>query len=202
MIHGVDSGLNPVGIPARKRQRIHLGFGGGGTSLMVARQLAPILRAELTLPPLTIHALSSGFDVSRPLSAPGAFFSMFSELEDVEFVGLFCPPFVEWDRFDADRSLPGIEEAFAQSEKVHIAVSSMAQAGDEHGLLNWFFENYGKDHELVRLAKRGHVGDVFWQPYSVRSICCSFSWRIASAYRTRSITMPPLRRTESPAESC
>ncbi len=166
LIRSVDSELNPAGTPLNKRERVHLGFGGGGTSLKVAKMLAPILRAEDALPPLTIHALSSGFDVSRPLSAPGAFLSMFSELEDVEFVGLFCPPFVEWDRYDEDQSLPGIEQAFTESKNVHIAVSSMAQADDEHGLLNWFFDNYGEDGELARLVEQGHVGDVFWQPYS------------------------------------
>lgn len=157
---------NPRGTPTAELRRVQLGFGGGGTSLKVAQRLAQRLRAEPVLPPITIHALSSGFDVEQPLDAPSAFLSLFDDLRGVKIVGLFCAPFVVATRIEEERGMPGIDKALELARDVDIVVTSLAQADDDHGLLNLFFRKYGTPADHAYLAQQGHCGDVLWQPYS------------------------------------
>jgi hypothetical protein len=166
LIKQIDAARNPDGESGAQRRPVHVGFGGGATSLRVAETLARRLRSEYPVPRLKIHALSSGFDISRPLTAPGAFFSLFQDLDGVEFAGLFCPPIARAREYPVVRNMTGIQEAFDQGSDVDIVVSSLAQADDPDGLLNWFYERYATDRERDRLREIGHVGDVLWQPYS------------------------------------
>ena len=148
-----------------EHQRVHVGFGAGETTCRVAQALALRLRSEAMVPPLTIHALSSGFATSDPLTAPVAFFSYFTGLaHDIEYVGLFSAAVVKWKEYEDFKQLPGIRESFQEAEKLDVIVTSLAQAGDEHGLLNMFLNMEGGSQK--GLEEHGHVGDVQWQPYS------------------------------------
>ncbi|MCZ6696345.1 MAG: hypothetical protein O7A63_07390 [Acidobacteria bacterium] len=146
--------------------RVHIGFGAGDTTRQVAEKLALRMKMEAQLPEMTIHALSSGFSNSRPLSAPVAFFPSFSALnQPIEFVGLFSPPFVRMGEYDDLKKLPAIKESFREAKKIDIVVTSLAQADDEHGLLNSFL-TLNEGGKPAALATAGHIGDVQWQPFS------------------------------------
>lgn len=78
------------------------------------------------------------FDIVRidggvPQGAPQAI----DQARDLEsgLVRVHCPV--------APRS-PGVAEAFARAQSVDIVVSSLAQVGDDHGLLNRFYATYGE----------------------------------------------------------
>lgn len=145
--------------------RVHVGFGGGDTARHVAEKLALRLKMEPELPPLTFHALSSGFDARQPLTAPVAFFSYFSGLNhSIDFVGLFCAPVVAWEGYDEIKKLPVVRDSFKEAENIDIVVTSLAQADDEHGLLNMFLTMH--KGRQAGLERAGHIGDVQWQPYS------------------------------------
>ena len=145
--------------------RVHVGFGGGETARFVAEKLALRLKMEPELPPLTFHALSAGFDARHPLNAPVAFFSYFSGLNhSIDFVGLFCAPVVKWEEYDEVKSLHVVRDSFKEAVNIDIIVTSLAQADDEHGLLNMFLTMHRGRQAGLEAA--GHVGDVLWQPFS------------------------------------
>ena len=53
------------------KDELRIGVGGGWTTMLMARRLAALLHSEKQLPTsLTIHALSTGFDVHAPHTAP------------------------------------------------------------------------------------------------------------------------------------
>jgi hypothetical protein len=146
--------------------RVHIGFGSGAMTLKVAEKLALRMETEADLPPMTFHALSSGFANDYPLSAPVAFFSAFSKLnQPIAYVGLFAPPFVKIDDYDKITKFLAIRESFEEAKKIDIVVTSLAQADDDHGQLNQFLRmNTGG--RASALVPRGHIGDVQWQPFS------------------------------------
>lgn len=144
--------------------RVHLGFGAGGTARRVAHALAQELRSQRFLPPLTIHALTSGFDVKRPLDAPVAFFSYFEDITPaVDFVGLDSTPVVDCDQFDMALQQHGVKEALDEAHHIDIVITSLASGADPHGLLTAFLNLY--ETARASLVRRGHVGDVLMQPY-------------------------------------
>ena len=146
--------------------RVHVGFGAGAMTWRVAEKLALRLETEADLPAMTFHALSSGFSNNQPLSAPVAFFTAFSNLnQPIEFVGLFSPPFVKLREYEAIQDLPAIKESFREAKKIDIVVTSLAQADDEHGLLNSFL-SANKGGKPGPLDEAGHIGDVQWHPFS------------------------------------
>ena len=145
--------------------RVHLGFGAGGTARRVAQALATELRYATGLPPLTIHALTSGFDVHRTLDAPVAFFSYFEDLTPpVQTIGLYSAPVVDCDRFPDTLKEHGVKESLASVRDIDIVVTSLARGADPHGLLTRFLRLY--EDAQVSLRRQGHVGDVLMQAYS------------------------------------
>lgn len=68
--------LNLIKETGQARRRVHVGLGSGWTTMHVARRLVQLIRRDPNVPPLALHALSSGFDVHDPLRAPTAFFSL------------------------------------------------------------------------------------------------------------------------------
>jgi hypothetical protein len=148
-----------------KGGRVHMALGAGDTTRRVAERLALLLEREHDLPPLTLHALSSGFAARQPQSAPLAFFSYFSRVQpDVEYVGLFSQPMVVWSEYREFKKSVVVHEAFQEARKIDIVVTSLAQADDEHGMLSEFLRMYRGEASALREA--GHVGDIQWQPYS------------------------------------
>lgn len=144
---------------------VHIGFGAGGTARRVAERLAMRLEQEKRLPPLTFHALSSGFDPLQPTTAPVSFFSFFNRVHTrLDYVGLFTEPWVEWSDYEKIKKQLGVKVSFIEARKIDIVITSLAQAGDPHGLLNAFLRMYRGSSDKLRRA--GHVGDIQWQPFS------------------------------------
>jgi DNA-binding transcriptional regulator LsrR (DeoR family) len=152
----------------RIKERVRLGLGGGGTIMRVARALASRLRSEGSLPKLGLHALSSGFDVNNPWTAPVSFLGYFDQAApDIEYVGLFASAVVEVEEYAHVKTLPGVEESFRKASQIDIVVTSLASASDKHGELNRFM-NLGErsNGNVEEIKRRGWVGDVSYRPYS------------------------------------
>ena len=150
------------------KKRVRIGLGGGGTIMEASRALASRLRSESSLPDLALHAVTSGFDVANPWTAPVCFLAYFAEAApNIEYVGLFAPPAVEAREYEHAKSRPGVAESFRMAKDIDIVVTSMASAHDEHGELNRFM-NFGgkKNRRLASLKKSGWVGDVIYHPYA------------------------------------
>jgi DNA-binding transcriptional regulator LsrR (DeoR family) len=150
------------------KARVRVGLGGGGTVMTVARALASRLRSEGSLPKLGLHALSSGFDVNKPRTAPVSFLGYFDQAApDIEYVGLFASAVVEVEQYEHVKTLPGVEESFQKASQIDIVVTSLASASDKHGELNRFM-NLGErsNGNVEELKRHGWVGDVSYRPYS------------------------------------
>ena len=153
----------------RDKKRVSIGLGGGITIMKVAHALASRLRAESALPDLTLHAITSGFDVSHPWTAPVCFLAYFEGVaQNLEFVALFAPAVIEANEYERTKTGLGVEESFRQAKDIDIVVTSMASALDEHGELNRFMniEEKKKNPGLTALKKSGWIGDVAYRPYS------------------------------------
>ena len=146
-------------------QRVHLGLGAGYTTMNIARHLAHELRAEDDLPDLVLHALTSGFRVEQPQTAPVSFFGSFGNLRiKVGYVGLFARPVVKREHYAGEIDQPGAVEAFKRRHEIDIVITSLASAQDEHGDLNMFLRKQPED--IQQLRDDGWVGDVMYRPYS------------------------------------
>jgi DNA-binding transcriptional regulator LsrR (DeoR family) len=149
----------------RMNKEVHIGFGAGQTTMLVARALANVVRQETKLPQLVIHALSSGFSVDRPETAPLAYFAYFSGLNPpVQFVGLFASAVVQSGRYNSTKKLDGVHESFERAREIDIVVTSLAQWDDPHGQLNSFQAKNTKGQ--TKLENANCVGDIQWRPYS------------------------------------
>jgi DNA-binding transcriptional regulator LsrR (DeoR family) len=145
---------------------IHIGFGAGMTTCLVAAALAKLLRFEPDLPQITIHALSSGFSVVRPQTAPMAYFAFFNGLNPpVNFVGLFAPAVVNFHEYESIIELPGVKESFEWRAKIDIVVTSLAKKEDNDGQLNRFMR-LAPQWGVGALEEACWVGDIQWRPYS------------------------------------
>lgn len=154
-------------------QRVHVGLGGGFSSMMVAKRLASRLYSDLKCPPLVLHALTAGgFLVDQPQKAPVTYFSYFDDLlTETEFVGLFSAPVVPSSAYEQVIAHPGVHESFERAEEIEIIVTSFATAHDDHGLLSQYLKHLIKKGELRRevleeMEAMGWVGDVQFRPYS------------------------------------
>jgi DNA-binding transcriptional regulator LsrR (DeoR family) len=152
------------------KRRVRIGLGGGGTIMGVARALAERLRSESSLPKLGLHALTSGFDVNNPHTAPVSFLGYFDQVaSDIQYVGLFAPAVVEAREYQHVKTLLGVEESFSKAREIDIVVTSLASASDPHGDLNRFMklsEERDRDNSVAALRKSGWIGDVSYRPYS------------------------------------
>lgn len=155
---------------ARKKERVHIGLGGGRTVNRVAASLARSLRQRFEIPPLTLHAMTPGFDVFHPRTAPIFSFGYFADLRPtVEEVGLFAPTAVPCGSYQEETSRPGIADSFEARKEVDIVITSCAHAGDKHGELNVFMEHAARDdgdQTEKALKEAGWIGDVGYRPYS------------------------------------
>jgi hypothetical protein len=145
--------------------RVHVGLGAGWTTRVVARRLADRLRLDESVPALTLHALSSGFAVTEPRVAPGAFFNFFDgEHLDIEFVGLFAPAAVPSTEYEQTKSLLGVKRSFQLADEIDIVITSLASASDPDSGLGQFMDL--AEEEKGALLAAGWVGDLHYRPYS------------------------------------
>lgn len=151
--------------PTKENQEVHVGLGAGATTFSVARHLAAKLRADETRPRVVLHALTSGFHVDNPHTAPVAFFGLFRELHDqIGYVGLFAPSVVKAREYGKIKTQPGVKEGFSRKRDIDIVITSLASRKDADGDLNRFFREDVRTQRL--LEKHGWVGDVQYRPYS------------------------------------
>jgi len=148
------------------RERVHIGLGGGANVMRVARELAALLSHEASIPKLGLHALTSGFDVKRPQTAPVMFFGFFDQLSaDIEYVGLFAQAIVKQGQYKVVMKDPGVLESLRSAQDIDIVVTSLASAQDNDGELTHFL-NVGRAMPVLKtLKQRGWVGDVLYRPY-------------------------------------
>lgn len=155
---------------SRTKERVCIGLGGGGTVDRVARSLASDLCKRLDVPPLALHALTPGFDVFRPRTAPVSSMGYFEEVEtDIEYIGLFAPAVVPSESYAEVTSRHGIVDSFDKAGEIDIVITSCACAADEHGELNRFMQVASKedgDQTEKALVDAGWVADVTYRPYN------------------------------------
>lgn len=165
----------------RERLRVHLGLGAGFTTLSITRNIARELRALSDPPDLTLHALSSGFQVDRPRTSPLGFFGLFDDFgERVAYVGLMASTSVKATDYDTEVKAYPASLAFKHRNEIDIIITSLASATDEHGNLNQFLKWYSDDEG--RLKKAGWIGDVQYRPFSARG-------PITDVQRTKTVTL-------------
>lgn len=154
------------GLAKQGKEKIQIGMGAGYVTQEFAESLAGLLRAETDLPKLVLQAMTSGFFVRRPTTAPISFFALFKNLPNIEYIGLFAPAMVRWDEYAATLRNPGIDEALQLTRDLDILVTSFASARDEDGLLNRFMREYGGQDQIDALNAAGWIGDILWQPFN------------------------------------
>lgn len=152
---------------------VHIGMGGGFSAMMVAKRLAERIYSDLTCPPLVLHALSGGgFLIDEPKKSPISYFAFFDDvLVDVKFVALFSATVVPSGQYDQVVSNPGVHESFQRAEEIDIVVTSFAEAGHRHGLLNQYLNHLIemgelRSGDLDRMKAAGWIGDVQFRPYA------------------------------------
>jgi DNA-binding transcriptional regulator LsrR (DeoR family) len=152
------------------KQPVRIGLGGGGTIMRVSQFLASGLRSAVGLPTLGLHALSSGFDVRRPQSAPVSFFGYFNEVATkIEYVGFFGPALAgNSGDYTRIRNQAGVRESFEFADEMDIVITSLASADDEHGELNQLLDTVEtQDKKGIReLRKVERVGDILYRPFT------------------------------------
>ena len=153
----------------KTKKRVCIGLGGGGTVARVSCSLAKVLRKRFDLPPLALHALTPGFDVFRPRTAPVSSLGYFAGIDtDIEYVGLFAPAVVPARAYLEVTSRRGIVESFEKACEIDIVITSCACASDEHGELNRFMQvasHDDGDRTEEELREAGWVADVSFRPY-------------------------------------
>ena len=149
-----------------RKDAVHVGLGSGNTLMTVSRQLGRLLKSENDLPDLIFHALTSGFSVREPMSAPVAMFSYFNEAAtNVGYVGLFAEAVVRSGQYEEVMKLPGVIESFENKDQIDIIITSHASANDESCQLYRFMKQFAPAG-FDALKKAGWTGDVLFRPYS------------------------------------
>ena len=147
------------------KKKVHLGIGAGYTTKEVASEIATRYNNDTSLPPLEVHALTSGFQSDRAELSPISWFSWFMKgsSDRVSFVGLFAPPMVEDNTtYEKIKKLPGVKEAYDRAKDIQIVVTSL---GDAQSAEHWF--PYVTEDGKKSLKKdHGWKGDVLYCPYS------------------------------------
>jgi DNA-binding transcriptional regulator LsrR (DeoR family) len=157
----------------RRKSPVHVGLGAGWMTVAVARHLADRLRFEDGFPDLTLHALTSGFSVHTPQTAPVAFFSFFHDAKPhIDYVGLFAQAIVPSHDYERVKWDPGVSESFAAAGEIDLIITSLASAQDGHGDLAHFMQVVAEKKDvsvaakLEELRQAGWIGDVQYRPYS------------------------------------
>jgi DNA-binding transcriptional regulator LsrR (DeoR family) len=154
---------------SKDKPELHIGLGGGWTTMLMTRKLAALLPSAKRLPTkLTIHALSTGFNVHRSYTAPVAFFSFFDDLSiEIDRVGLFASAVVDTHDYEHIKELPGVIEAFeaVPTDGLDLVITSLGSASHDHGDFSTFMER-GSVPGWMTLKNKGWIGDVQYRPFS------------------------------------
>jgi DNA-binding transcriptional regulator LsrR (DeoR family) len=167
--YAADLVLDLIKDVGQRKECVHVGLGGGGTIMLVSQLLATALRSEPVLPKLAFHALSSGFDVNRPKTAPVSFFACFNDVSpDIEYIGFFGPAIVETRDYRRVKAQAGVRESYALAQEIDVVISSIAGSDDPHGELNQLLDTVETpDKKAIReLREVERVGDILYRPFT------------------------------------
>src|SRR5262249_45432558 len=119
---------------------------------------------------IVLHALTSGFNVQDPTTAPVTFFTFFNDAKvPVSYVGLFAAPFVPSKDYEAVKQHPVVRDSFLKKGEIDIVITSPGQHNDPCILPNGVLVGLSPE-EASKLEKAGWVGDIQWQPYSADKV--------------------------------
>lgn len=170
---GADTVLSLIQRLGQKKERVHVGLGGGYAAMMVAKRLAHRVYSDPTCPKLSLHALSAGgFSIDKPQKAPITYFGYFDDvLTNVECVALFSETVVSSEEYERVKRGPGVRRSFERAGQIDIVITSLASAHDEDGLLGQYLQHLVSERELdpsavKRMEDAGWVGDVQFRPYN------------------------------------
>lgn len=150
----------------RTEKPVHVGWGAGRTTWLVAQRLSSLLKAEPHRPQMVLHALTGGWDPHNPRDFPAAHFASFVDDDSpfAEFVNLSAPPLVDHDQSKAFEKLDQVEESRRRASELEIVITSLGNREDSHCL---FSKAMNADTaQRQRLKDAGWVGDVQFRPYS------------------------------------
>ncbi len=140
----------------KKAVRVHVAFAAGASSKICATTLAAMCRTQADLPPLALHAISSGFDITDTSTAPATFFQSFEGIrEDIQTYALYSAPFVRVEEYKAKRESTSIAKAVRAAEEVDIVVTGFASATDEHGELRRYIHEYAQEIVIRERKEKG-----------------------------------------------
>ena len=146
-----------IGLIAQMQHRkdhLRIGLGGGWTSMLVASELAIRFRGLTNPPAFTLHALSSGFDVTRPQTAPVSFFGYFGNLGmKIDYVGLFASAVAETKDYKRILQQHGVRDSFFMKDELDLVVTSL---GPEVTIA---LRGRGKTKELMEAIEK-YIGGV------------------------------------------
>jgi DNA-binding transcriptional regulator LsrR (DeoR family) len=154
------------------RDEVHLGLAAGGTSSAFAHHLGRKLKREAAIPKLVLHALTSGFIVDTPESAPVVSLLHFATLvPPPQYLVLYSSPLASPAELLELKNRAFTREPFAAVDNLDIVVTSIAVAHHEHSLYQRAISEEDPRLAEQRLAQLKYLdwrGDIMWQPYSSR----------------------------------
>ncbi|MHC4404348.1 MAG: sugar-binding domain-containing protein, partial [Planctomycetota bacterium] len=170
---GADLVYSLIHEVGKRKKRVHIGLGGGFSTMMVAKRLAAHVYSDLACPPLVLHALSAGaFLIDMPHKAPVTYFSYFDgALPEIEAVALFSETVVSEGEYERVKQNPGVRNSLERASEIDVVVTSLASAHDEHGMLGQYLEALMREGGLEegavdKMRAAGWIGDVQFRPYS------------------------------------
>lgn len=154
-------------------QSVHLGMGAGFAAMLVAKRVAQKFLSGEEMPPLVLHAISSGgFTPQEPHKAPTVYFTYFDPgVTNIKTVALFSETVVNSDDYETIKKNPGVRHCFERKHEIDIIVTSLADAKHEHGLLRHYLSHLSEQKYLdaniiEKMHRDGWVGDVQFRPYT------------------------------------
>jgi hypothetical protein len=169
---------NQMNLRNNAPSEVHVGFAGGRCLRLVADEFARLLTQKAERLPRTIyiHAMIAGFNMMDPTLNPLFFFSSFTNaqlLVETRFVGMFAPGIVSNEKYDEYRKDREVSEAFEESKKLNIIVTSAGNWDDAHT----GFKSFCDEQTRVLLENNGCIGDLMWHPLFPRGVGVETEYR-------------------------
>ncbi len=152
-----------------RRNPVHLGFGPGSATRLLAHHLGQQLRSEPRSPDLALHAITAGCLSESAQYSPISFFSFFDQNVVKEAHGFFTDVLVPLARYPNVKKRPGYAEAFKCRDDIDIIFTGLGDTSHEHDSYRTMIETSGK-RALRHLEDQGVVGNVQYRPYSAEGI--------------------------------
>jgi DNA-binding transcriptional regulator LsrR (DeoR family) len=141
-----------------KDRPVRIGLFSGVASGNIVNKLAQMYNADSKLPHIALHALTSGFWITKADRSPMSWFSRFMESGNrVSYVGFYAPPMVPKKLYTDIKNLPEISEAFSLRSQIDIIITSIG-----HTYQAYWQRMPGPKTKITEKI----CGDVMYLPYS------------------------------------